>query len=117
MEDAVVHNQPKPTHNQPGPNNNWGRNRPLAELLSATPEIVTITTIQRRVLDHHYHVHMRKAQLHTPELSHRDLFRVVGETRNGDKTICISYSDTHTCREVIELLNCAVINYMRRNMT
>jgi hypothetical protein len=99
----------------PGPHNNWGRDRPLVELLSDNPEEVTITTQQRTMLDRHHHMHIRRVTKYTVEPDRRDLFMVVGKDKEGNKTRCISYSDTHTCKEVILLLNGAVVGYKRRN--
>jgi hypothetical protein len=95
--------------------NNYGRDRPLTELLSDNPEEVIITTQQRTMLDRHHHMHIRKISTYTREMDRRDVFIVVGKDQNGYKTTCPSYSDTHTCKEVILLLNGAVIGYKRRN--
>jgi hypothetical protein len=95
---------------------NYGRDRPLVELLSDTPEEVTITAEQRRMLDYHYHVHTRIVTPNTREINRRDIFWVISKDKGGNKVVNRSYSDTHTCKEVILLLNGTVINYGRRKL-
>lgn len=106
-----------PASLQPGPENNWNRDRPITELLSDTPEEVTIAGVQKRMLDHHHHVHLRIATPYTPHMAQRDIIWVVHyNIRTKQKVRNCTYSDTHTCKEIIELLNGAVINYRTRSV-
>lgn len=98
------------------PHNNYGRDRLLEELLSDTPEEVTITSEQKRMIDRHHHVHMRVVTTRTPEIDRRDIFWVLSRDKGGNKIVNRSYSDTHTCKEVILLLNGTVTNYGRRKL-